>query len=74
MPKITARKMLESAASQRFLGSLWRRFERYRCSAPYTLRKTARVLIAKFVGVAFKLGTNFAIAKDTSHSMPLVWL
>jgi hypothetical protein len=42
--------------------------------APYTLRQTARVPIAKFVGAAFKLGTNFAIAKDTSHSMPLVWL
>jgi hypothetical protein len=41
MPKITARQMLECAASQRFLGSSHWWFERYRCSALYPLRKTA---------------------------------
>jgi hypothetical protein len=38
------------------------------------LRKTARVPIAKFVGVSSKLSTNFAIVKDTSHSMSFVRL
>jgi hypothetical protein len=61
-------------ATEGFLGLVVAAVRKIPLNAPYNLRKTARVPIATFVGVALSLGSNVAIVKDTSHAMSLVWL